>query len=67
MRLDLLRLGLPKGHLVNGKGAICWRNAEGAFSCGMLSAELKSCGLGEYQCKFCRNTTINQERYRDLL
>lgn len=27
MRLDLIRFGLPKGHLLNGKGSICWKNA----------------------------------------
>ena len=60
MRLDLLRFGLPQGYLLNGKGSVCWKSAEGVFSCGVLSSEIKTCGYNEYQCKFCRNTTINQ-------
>jgi hypothetical protein len=69
MKLDLIRLGLPFGYLVNGKGDICWKDSKGHFTCNALyyAPDMRTCGEESSYCKFCRNTTISQERYRDLL
>jgi hypothetical protein len=35
MRLDIKRLGLPKGYLVNSNGKVCWRKGD-EFICGTM-------------------------------
>lgn len=66
MRLDLQRYGLPKGHLVNASGMVCWKLGDD-FVCGLLSGkDLNRCQIGK-SCKWCSDLKKTARRYKDLL
>lgn len=63
MKLDMRRLGLRRGYLVNSKGKVCWRKGDD-WVCGtMLYNSQETCGEGAV-CKPCRDMKRNIKRYR---
>jgi len=60
MKLDIKRLGLPRGYLVNSFGQICYKKGDD-FVCGA-----NGCEEGD-TCRPCRNMKTNIKRYQELI
>jgi hypothetical protein len=60
MKLDIRRLGLPKGYLLNSFGQICYKKGDD-YVCGTNNCEERNA------CRSCRNMKTNIQRYQNLI
>lgn len=60
MKLDIKRLGLPKGYLLNSLGQICYKKGND-YVCGTGHCEEAN------SCLSCRNMKRNIKRYQNLV
>jgi hypothetical protein len=66
MKLDVMRLGLPRGYLLNTDGKVCWKEGN-HFVCNSLTYYPGNrCNEGNW-CNSCQNMLSVQARYEDLL
>lgn len=66
MKLDILRLRLPKGYLVNSEGHVCWKVGTN-FMCNTMNYYHEGICKEGSPCRPCHNMTQNIQRYAHLL